>query len=186
MMMNNKAFRSLFACLIALLLTVTIIPFAAFAAEDTAPDESADVVLSAPADGAAEDADAEDLSSEEKADDAAADATAKDDTATTGESEEESEEEPEENKLGLSFWISLGVLGALIIVGIVFAIIKRAKLKVWWGSIKSELKKIVWSSPEQVKKNSIVVIVFVVALAVAIGLLDFVFFRGIGALSDLL
>ncbi len=182
MMMNNKAFRSLFACLIALLLTVTIIPFAAFAAEDTAPDESADVVLSAPADGAAEDADAEDISTEEKADDAADETADNDDSTTTGESEEESEEK----KLGLSFWISLGVLGALIIVGIVFAIIKRAKLKIWWGSIKSELKKIVWSSPEQVKKNSIVVIVFVVALAVAIGLLDFVFFRGIGALSDLL
>ena len=68
MMMNNKAFRSLFACLIALLLTVTLIPFAAFAAEEAAPDEAADVVLSAPADGAAEDADAEaeDISTEEK------------------------------------------------------------------------------------------------------------------------
>lgn len=186
MMMNNKAFRALFACLIALLLTVTMVPFAVFAAEDTAPDEAADVVLSAPADGAAEDADAEDISTEEKADDAAADTAEKDDTTTTGESEEKTEEKTEEKKLGLSFWISLGVLGVLIIVGVVFAIIKRAKLKVWWSSIKSELKKIVWSSPEQVKKNSIVVIVFVVALAAAIGLLDFVFFRGIGALSDLL
>jgi len=175
MMMNNKAFRALFACLIALLLTVTMVPFAVFAAEETSSsDEASDVVLSAPADTTVED-------SEEKADDTA-DTTAKDDTATTG----ESEEEPEEKKLGLSFWISLGVLGVLIIVGVVFAIIKRAKLKVWWSSIKSELKKIVWSSPEQVKKNSIVVIVFVVALAAAIGLLDFVFFRGIGALSDLL
>lgn len=175
MMMNNKAFRALFACLIALLLTVTMVPFAVFAAEETSSsDEASDVVLSAPADTTVED-------SEEKADDTA-DTTAKDDTATTGESEEKTEEK----KLGLSFWISLGVLGVLIIVGVVFAIIKRAKLKVWWSSIKSELKKIVWSSPEQVKKNSIVVIVFVVALAAAIGLLDFVFFRGIGALSDLL
>ena len=99
--------------------------------------------------------------------------------------DDETEEEPEEKKLGVGFFVSLGVLGVLIIVGVVFAIIKREKLKIWWGSIKSELKKIVWSSPEQVKKNSIVVIVFVVALAVAIGLLDFVFFRGIAALSNL-
>lgn len=161
MMMNNKAFRALFACLIAMLLMVTMIPFAAFAEDAaTAEDVSADAeILTTGADEADHDHD--------------------------NETKEEPKEETEEKKLGVSFFVSLGVLGVLIIVGVVFAIIKREKLKTWWGSIKSELKKIVWSSPEQVKKNSIVVIVFVVALAIAIGLLDFVFFRGIAALSNL-
>lgn len=156
--MKTKAFRSLFACLIAILLMVTMIPFAAFAEDAAAAEDVADVTTVA---------------------DAAEDEHAGHDH------DDETEEEPEEKKLGVSFFVSLGVLGVLIIVGVVFAIIKREKLKIWWSSIKSELKKIVWSSPEQVKKNSIVVIVFVVALAVAIGLLDFVFFRGIAALSNL-
>ncbi|MBQ9080979.1 MAG: preprotein translocase subunit SecE [Clostridia bacterium] len=79
----------------------------------------------------------------------------------------------------------MGVLGALIIVGVVFAIIKREKLKVWWLSYKSELKKIVWSSPDQVKKNTIVVVVVVLATAIVIGLLDFAFTKGIFALGNL-
>lgn len=161
-MMKTKAFRSLFACLIAILLMVTMIPFAAFAEDAAAAEDVADVTTVA---------------------DAAEDEHAGHDH--DHDHDDETEEEPEEKNLGVGFFVSLGVLGVLIIVGVVFAIIKREKLKIWWGSIKSELKKIVWSSPEQVKKNSIVVIVFVVALAVAIGLLDFVFFRGIAALSNL-
>lgn len=157
-MMKTKAFRSLFACLIAILLMVTMIPFAAFAEDAAAAEDVADVTTVA---------------------DAAEDEHAGHDH------DHDHDDETEEKKLGVGFFVSLGVLGVLIIVGVVFAIIKREKLKIWWGSIKSELKKIVWSSPEQVKKNSIVVIVFVVALAVAIGLLDFVFFRGIAALSNL-
>ena len=159
-MMKTKAFRSLFACLIAILLMVTMIPFAAFAEDAAAAEDVADVTT-------------------------VADAAEDEHAGHDHDHDDETEEEPEEKKLGVSFFVSLGVLGVLIIVGVVFAIIKREKLKIWWGSIKSELKKIVWSSPEQVKKNSIVVIVFVVALAVAIGLLDFVFFRGIAALSNL-
>ena len=183
MMMNNTAFRSLFACLIALLLTVAIVPFAAFATEDVAADEAVDVLLSAPADDAPADDTADAVDADAKSEDADEEATDNADTTTTGADTTVAETE---KNLGVSFWISMGVLGALIVVGVVFAIIKRAKLKIWWGSIKSELKKIVWSSPEQVKKNSIVVIVFLVALAIVIGLLDFVFFRGLGALSDLL
>lgn len=159
-MMKTKAFRSLFACLIAILLMVTMIPFAAFAEDAAAAEDVADVTT-------------------------VADAAEDEHAGHDHDHDDETEEEPEEKKLGVGFFVSLGVLGVLIIVGVVFAIIKREKLKIWWGSIKSELKKIVWSSPEQVKKNSIVVIVFVVALAVAIGLLDFVFFRGIAALSNL-
>ena len=160
-MMNNKAFRALFACLIAILLMVTMIPFAAFAEDAAAAEDAVDAeVLTTGADEA-------------------------EDEHAGHDHDDETKEETEEKKLGVSFFVSLGVLGVLIIVGVVFAIIKREKLKIWWGSIKSELKKIVWSSPEQVKRNSIVVIVFVVALAVAIGLLDFVFFRGIAALSNL-
>ena len=152
MMMNTKAFRSIFACLIAMLLVITMVPMTALAADDAA-DEA--VLLSA---------------------------TAEDEHAGHDHADETEEED---KSLGLGFWISMGVLGALVIVGVVFAIIKREKLKVWLLSYKSELKKIVWSSKEDVKKNTIVVIVAVLAIAIVVGLLDFAFNKGIVALGNL-
>ena len=150
--MNTKAFRSIFACLIAMLLVITMVPMTALAADDAA-DEA--VLLSA---------------------------TAEDEHAGHDHADETEEED---KSLGLGFWISMGVLGALVIVGVVFAIIKREKLKVWLLSYKSELKKIVWSSKEDVKKNTIVVIVAVLAIAIVVGLLDFAFNKGIVALGNL-
>ena len=151
-MMNTKAFRSIFACLIAMLLVITMVPMTALAADDAADDA---VLLSATAEDEHEGHDHAD------------------------------ETEEEEATLGLGFWISMGVLGALIIVGAVFAIIKREKLKVWLLSYKSELKKIVWSSKNDVKKNTIVVVVAVIAIAIVVGLLDFAFNKGIVALGKL-
>ena len=155
-MMNTKAFRSIFACLIAMLLVITMVPMTALAADDAAEvttEES--VLLSAPVEDEHEGHDHADETKEE------------------------------EKTLGLGFWISMGVLGALVIVGVVFAIIKREKLKVWLLSYKSELKKIVWSSKNDVKKNTIVVVVAVVAIAIVVGLLDFAFSKGIIALGNL-
>ena len=160
-MMNNKAFRSIFACLIAMLLVMTMVPVAVFA-EDAVETTVADAV----ADAATED--------EHEGHDHADETTGE----TTGETEEE-------KSLGLGFWISMGVLGALVIVGVVFAIIKREKLNTWLLSYKSELKKIVWSSKNDVKKNTIVVVVAVIAIAIVVGLLDFAFNKGIVALGKL-
>ena len=151
--MNTKAFRSIFACLIAMLLVITMVPMTALAADDAADDA---VLLSATAEDEHEGHD------------------------HAGETDEE-----EEKSLGLGFWISIGVLGALVIVGVVFAIIKREKLKTWLLSYKSELKKIVWSSKNDVKKNTIVVVVAIVIVAVIVGLLDFAFSKGIIALGQL-
>ena len=154
--MNTKTFRSIFACLIAMLLVITMVPMTALAADDAAEVTTEEnVLLSAPVEDEHEGHDHAD------------------------------ETEEEEKTLGLGFWISMGVLGALIIVGVVFAIIKREKLKVWLLSYKSELKKIVWSSKNDVKKNTIVVVVAVVALAIVVGLLDFEFNKGIVALGQL-
>ena len=154
--MNTKTFRSIFACLIAMLLVITMVPMTALAADDAAEVTTEEnVLLSAPVEDEHEGHDHAD------------------------------ETEEEEKTLGLGFWISMGVLGALIIVGVVFAIIKREKLKVWLLSYKSELKKIVWSSKQDVKKNTIVVIVAVLAIAIVVGLLDFAFNKGIIALGKL-
>ena len=156
-MMNTKTFRSIFACLIAMLLVIAMVPMTALAADDAAEVTTEEnVLLSAPVEDEHE-----------------------------GHDHGDAETETEEKTLGLGFWISMGVLGALIIVGVVFAIIKREKLKVWLLSYKSELKKIVWSSKQDVKKNTIVVIVAVLAIAIVVGLLDFAFNKGIIALGKL-
>ena len=58
-----------------------------------------------------------------------------------------------------------------------------------WGGIcryfrelRSELKKVVWSTPQQVLKNTVIVLVCVVVVGVFIWLFDFVARLGIDAL----
>ena len=60
-----------------------------------------------------------------------------------------------------------------------------------WGAVcryflelKSELKKVVWSTPKQVLKNTLIVILCVLFVGVFIWVFDFVSNVGIGALID--
>ena len=75
--------------------------------------------------------------------------------------------------------ISLSILGVIVVVIAIFCIIKREKVGKFFRSLKSETKKVVWLPWNQVRKNSIVVIVIVVIVSVVIGLLDFAFSQGI-------
>ena len=61
----------------------------------------------------------------------------------------------------------------------------KKKMQDFSRSIKSELKKVVWSPAKDVKKNTVIVLVFVALFAIMIGLLDFVFSKGIIALGKL-
>ena len=61
-----------------------------------------------------------------------------------------------------------------------------------WGAIckyfrelRSELKKVVWPTPKQVAKNTLVVIACVLVVGVFIWLFDLAFQSGIGALIGL-
>ena len=56
----------------------------------------------------------------------------------------------------------------------------------FFRSYASEIKKIVWCPWKQVRKNSLVVLVIVVALAVAICALDYGFSTGLAALHSLI
>ena len=84
--------------------------------------------------------------------------------------------------------ISFGiVIIAIIVLLIVYFVNPKFKEKVqnFFRSLKSELNKVVWSSKDDVKKNTLVVLIFVAAFAVLIGLLDFLFSKGIIALGKL-
>ena len=52
-------------------------------------------------------------------------------------------------------------------------------------SIKSEVKKISWSPWSEVKKNTFVVVVVIAVCAIALAIVDYVFFQGITALGKL-
>lgn len=50
---------------------------------------------------------------------------------------------------------------------------------------RSEIKKIVWPTPKATVKNTQVVLIAIVAVAIAVGILDFAFSKGIFALGTL-
>ena len=78
------------------------------------------------------------------------------------------------------------VIGIIVIVAAVLIIKFRTKLAAFLRSVKSEVKKVVWASGKDTKKNFLVVIVITVAIAILIGLLDFAFSKGIQGIVNLL
>ena len=57
-----------------------------------------------------------------------------------------------------------------------------AKVGKWFREMRSELKKVVWPTPQQVLKNTLIVLVCVLVVGVFIWLFDFVARFGIDAL----
>ena len=55
----------------------------------------------------------------------------------------------------------------------------------YFRELRSELKKVVWPTPKQVVKNTLIVLACVLIIGVFIWIFDFVASRGIGALIDL-
>ena len=62
---------------------------------------------------------------------------------------------------------------------------KKGRIKEAWRGFKSETKKIVWPTPKQVVKNTLVVLLVVVVFVLLIGALDYAFSNGIQALTKL-
>ena len=165
------------------------------AAEDTATDgaETGDDAVSSD-DAASDDTAATDDESKD------------DDTTTTGEGETEKDDDEGETesegvtgeehnneheegtqKKGLSTTaiVLLAVFGAIILIFAVLYLFKpkfRERVKKFFREYKSELKKVVWSSKADVIKNTKIVIIGIVAIAVTVGLVDI----GLGALIDLI
>ena len=59
------------------------------------------------------------------------------------------------------------------------------RLSRWFREMKSELKKVVWPTWEQVVKNTSVVIVMVVVIGAFIWLVDWLMTLGVGSLLSL-
>ena len=61
---------------------------------------------------------------------------------------------------------------------------KKKDRGLWFREMKSELKKVVWSTPKQVLKNTLIVIACVLVVGVFVWLFDFVASVSITALID--
>ena len=81
--------------------------------------------------------------------------------------------------------INLCVGAAILVALAVLVIVYRAKIPTWWKGLKSECGKITWCPKEKLKKNTFVVVIIILAIALAIGVLDFVFSRGMILLGEL-
>jgi preprotein translocase SecE subunit len=103
------------------------------------------------------------------------------------EGETEDEHDHSINWVDIIVSASIIVLGAVAFVICYFAIPSfQEKVKKFFSDYKSELKKVTWSSKEDVRRNTITVIVVIVALVIVIALLDVIFSGGIEALGHLI
>ncbi len=165
------------AVILAAIMMLTLLTATVFADESTeAPADVTEEVTEAPADET--EAPAEETEAE---DDHDHDHDHEDDTT------EEDEHDHSINWVDIIVSASILVLAAVAFVICYFAIPKfREKVKKFFSDYKSELKKVTWSSKEDVRKNTITVIVVILVLVIVIALLDFIFLSGIEALSHLL
>ena len=116
--------------------------------------------------------------------DANTEATTKNETEseTKADTSVDTEEAKQKRTRGI---INLSV-GAVILIALVVLCIKfRNKIPTWWKGLKSECGKITWCPKDKLKKNTIVVVIIILAIAIVIGVLDFVFSRGMILLGDL-
>ena len=174
-MLNTKLMRTALACILVVVLMLSLFCVSVFAEETD--DATADTTVDTTED------------STEATDDAATD-----DTTTTGDAadkdhdhDHDHETEAEEEKKGLTTGdiISLAVLGVAIIAVVIYCLTHKEKVGKFFRSIKSEYKKISWTPWTQVRKNTIVVLIVVISIGLLIAGLDFVFSKGIYALGRL-
>ena len=100
---------------------------------------------------------------------------------------EEDEHDHSINWVDIIVSASILVIAALAFVICYFAIPKfREKVQKFFSDYKSELKKVTWSSKEEVRKNTITAIVVIAVVAIVVCLLDVIFSGGIEALSHLI
>ena len=81
--------------------------------------------------------------------------------------------------------INIGVGVVILVVVLILCIKFRSKIPAWWKALKSECGKISWCTGDKLKKNTFVVVIIIVAIAIVIGVLDFTFSRGMILLGEL-
>ena len=167
-MLKTKLMRTALACLLVVVLMLSLFSVSVFADDvaDTDKDTAVDTT-------------------EETTDDTADDTTTTGDAADDGHDHEEEEKEEEKKGLTTGDIISLAVLGLAIVGVVIYCLTHKEKVGKFFRSLKSEFKKIVWTPWTQVRKNTVVVLIVVIAIGLLIAGVDFIFSKGIYALGRL-
>ena len=173
MFKSNKL--AILAALLSLLMLFSAFAIPAFAEDATTGETTA---AETTVETTAENTESESASETTAATTTAATTTA----ATTTENKAEAEAKKEQKTRGI---INLCV-GAVILIALAALIIAfRGKIPTWWKGLKSECGKVTWCPKEKLKKNTFVVVIIILVIAIAIGVLDFVFSRGMILLGEL-
>ena len=186
-MLNAKLKRTSIALILAVVLMLSLFPVAAYALEDagSAAEDEAGIILDAAQTPDATESTPAETEAETEADSSAE--TSSDTAADDHDHDHDHDDETTEEKKGLTTGdiISLAVLGVVIILVVIYCLTHKEKVAKLWRGLKSELKKIVWTPWNQVRKNTLVVLVIIIAAAILIGVLDLLFSKGILALGKI-
>ena len=187
MFKSNKL--AILAALLSLLMLFSAIAIPAFAEDATTAEETtaAETVEETEAGSDAEsesatEAESETESATETGTEASTTTAATTKEETTTEDKAAIEAAKQQKTRGI---INLCVGAAILVALAVLIIVYRAKIPTWWKGLKSECGKITWCPKEKLKKNTFVVVIIILVIALAIGVLDFVFSRGMILLGDL-
>ena len=179
MFKSNKL--AVLAALLSLLMLFSAFAIPAFA-EDVTTAEETTAVETVEETEAGSDTESESESATETGTEASTTTSATTKEETTTEDKEAAEAKKQQKTRGI---INLCVGAAILIALAVLIIVYRAKIPTWWKGLKSECGKITWCPKEKLKKNTFVVVIIILVIALAIGVLDFVFSRGMILLGDL-
>ena len=179
MFKSNKL--AILAALLSLLMLFSAFAVPAFAEDATTAEETtaAETVEETEAGSETE---TESESATEQGTEASTTASATTKEETTTEDKAAAEAKKQQKTRGI---INLCVGAAILVALAVLVIVYRAKIPTWWKGLKSECGKITWCPKEKLKKNTFVVVIIILVIALAIGVLDFVFSRGMILLGDL-
>ena len=179
MFKSNKL--AVLAALLSLLMLFSAFAIPAFA-EDVTTAEETTAAETVEETEAGSDTESESESATETGTEASTTTSATTKEETTTEDKAAAEAKKQQKTRGI---INLCVGAAILIALAVLIIVYRAKIPTWWKGLKSECGKITWCPKEKLKKNTFVVVIIILVIALAIGVLDFVFSRGMILLGDL-
>ena len=163
--------RSLIALILSLVLIVSLFTVGAAATESTTVETTA--------------ATTESTSESTTSTESTSETTTKSETTTSEEDALKAELEKTKADKTTTLIINGAIIGAIVVIIAIVAIKFRVKLGAFLRSVKSELKKIVWSSKENTRKGFLVVVVVALATAILLGLIDLAFNTGISMLASL-
>ena len=190
--------RNLLALLLAVVFACSVFTVGVFASEETTPAAEETTVPTEETTEATtgEETTGEETTGEETSEGATTEATTESGTAeeTTTKEETTTEEKNfweknfmrEKDGKSVPYWTKIAVWGLVIaglIAGVVFCIVKKEQVGEFLRALKSEIKRIVWCSWKETRKNTLVVLAVVAGITLVIFLFNMVLEKIFGGAS---